>query len=81
MHNRAIGIDGYNQSITGDVAMTVTCAASDCHHVPLVIQKVKRWKNDSHKRRALMGIQEDNKKFWEYSQKVDKEKLSNSKTA
>lgn len=32
-----IGIDGYNQSVTGDVAMTVTCAASDCHHVSLVI--------------------------------------------
>lgn len=34
----AIGVDGYNQSISGDVAMTVTCAASDCHHVPLVIE-------------------------------------------
>lgn len=32
-----IGIDGYNQSISGDVAMTVTCSASDCHHVPLVV--------------------------------------------
>lgn len=30
---------------------------------------------------SLMGIQEDNKEFWEYSQKVDKEKLRNSKTA
>ena len=35
---KVIGVDGFNQSITGEVAMTVTCAASDCHHVPLVIE-------------------------------------------
>lgn len=35
----AIGVDGYNQSVTGEVTMTVTCAASDFHHVPLVIEK------------------------------------------
>ena len=33
----AIGVDGYNTAITGAVSMTVTCAASDCHHIPLVI--------------------------------------------
>ena len=27
----------YNQSITGDVAMSVTGAASDSHHIPCVI--------------------------------------------
>jgi len=37
MKQIVIGVDGYNQSITGDVSMTVTCAASDCHHIPLVI--------------------------------------------
>lgn len=37
-----LGVDGYNQSITGAVAMTVTCAASDCHHVPLVITIKKK---------------------------------------
>ena len=37
----AIGVDGYNTSITGDVTMTVTCAASDFHHVPLVITQTK----------------------------------------
>ncbi len=31
-----VGIDGYNQSITGDKAMSVTGAASDVHHVPAV---------------------------------------------
>ena len=39
-----IGVDGYNQSLTGDVSMCVTCAASDCHHVPMVI--VRKGKND-----------------------------------
>ena len=36
----AIGVDGYNQSITGDKAMPLTSAASDAHHVPLVLNGV-----------------------------------------
>lgn len=35
--NVAIGVDGYNQTLTGNVSMTVTCSASDFHHVPCVI--------------------------------------------
>ena len=30
----AIGVDGYNQSKTGDVSKTISSAASDYHHVP-----------------------------------------------
>lgn len=30
----AIGIDGYNQSVTGDVSKTMTTISSDYHHVP-----------------------------------------------
>ena len=53
-----IGIDAYNQSISGDIAMTVTCSASDCHHVPLVI--VRKVGNgevgiDGFRRRKEMG--------------------------
>ena len=33
----AIGIDGYNQSVTGDVCMSVSASASDAHHVPCLI--------------------------------------------
>lgn len=33
----AIGYDGYNQQLTGDVAKAVTSAASDFHHVPCAI--------------------------------------------
>ena len=33
----AIVDDGYNQTVTGNVSMTVTCSASDFHHVPCVI--------------------------------------------
>lgn len=52
MNRRVIGVDGYNQTITGDVTMTVTCAASDCHHVPLVITKARKTKeNEPDKRR------------------------------
>ena len=32
----AIGVDGYNQSQTGDVSKTISSAASDYHHVPCV---------------------------------------------
>lgn len=34
-----VGVDGYNSTVTGDVSMTVTCAASDFHHVPCCITK------------------------------------------
>ncbi len=33
----------YNQSITGDVAMSITGAASDSHHIPCVITKGGTW--------------------------------------
>lgn len=68
-----IGVDGYNQSITGEVTMTVTCAASDCHHVPLVIVKHKKtieYKNYSisemaiHKEWRSMGLYSDNFYSW-----------------
>lgn len=53
MAKEVIGVDGYNQTLTGDVTMTVTCAASDCHHIPLVITKIRRKSkgNESNKRR------------------------------
>lgn len=33
------GVDGYNQSVTGEVAMTVTSKRADPHHVPCAIMK------------------------------------------
>lgn len=36
---RVIGVDGYNQSVTGEVAMTVTSKRADPHHVPCAIVK------------------------------------------
>ena len=32
------GIDAYNQSVTGDVSMSMTAKSSDAHHVPCVIE-------------------------------------------
>ena len=32
------GVDMYNQSITGDVTMSITGAATDSHHIPCVIK-------------------------------------------
>ena len=51
-NDKAIGVDGYNSSITGDVSPTVTCSASDFHHVPVVIEKKKRVANADYKRRG-----------------------------
>ena len=34
-----IGFDGYNQSATGNVSKTITSAAADSDHVPLVLQE------------------------------------------
>ena len=34
----AVGVDMYNQTLTGDVSMTLTAKNSDCHHVPCVIR-------------------------------------------
>ena len=33
----AEGFDAYNQALTGDKSMTVTCASTDAHHVPCVV--------------------------------------------
>lgn len=33
----AIGLDVYNQYLTGDVSMTLTAIRSDPHHVPCVV--------------------------------------------
>lgn len=35
-----VGADLYNQQTTGDVAMSISAAASDAHHVPTVVKKV-----------------------------------------
>lgn len=35
---QAVGVDMYNQTLTGDVSMTLTAKNSDCHHVPCVIE-------------------------------------------
>lgn len=43
-----IGIDGYNQTVTGNVSRTITCAATDCDHVPLVI--IRHEKSESRTR-------------------------------
>lgn len=32
-----IGADMYNQRLTGKIAMTVSCSATDSHHVPCVV--------------------------------------------
>lgn len=32
------GADMYNQRLTGKVAMTVSCSATDPHHVPCVVR-------------------------------------------
>ena len=37
MDEECIGVDMYNLTLTGDVSMTLTGAASDSHHVPCVI--------------------------------------------
>ena len=36
-HAVAIGLDLYNQTMTGGVAMTLTAKANDPHHVPCVL--------------------------------------------
>lgn len=36
-----IGIDCYNQNVTGDVSMTVTSVRSDFHHVPCFLENKK----------------------------------------
>lgn len=36
----AIGIDAYNQSVTGEVAKPLTSAATDTDHTPAVLTKV-----------------------------------------
>jgi site-specific DNA-cytosine methylase len=41
------GIDGYNQTLTGDKTMSVTGAASDIHHVPGVVYSVENHPADS----------------------------------
>lgn len=46
MNRIVIGVDGYNQSITGDVSRMVPCAATDCDHIPLVIVKRRTMSND-----------------------------------
>ena len=33
----AVGLDSYNQMLTGGVAMTLTAKRSDFHHVPCVV--------------------------------------------
>lgn len=33
-----IGVDGYNQSVTGNIAKTLTSINSDYHHVPCVLE-------------------------------------------
>lgn len=35
---KGIGIDGYNQTITGEVSMTLRSKVADNEHIPLVIQ-------------------------------------------
>ena len=37
--DNAVGCDLYNQQLTGDKSMTMSCAASDAHHVPCVIEQ------------------------------------------
>ena len=34
---RVVGLDLYNQTVTGGVAMTLTAKANDPHHVPCVL--------------------------------------------
>ena len=36
------GVDSFNQSLTGDVSMSVTSSASDYHHVPCVLRHIVR---------------------------------------
>lgn len=55
---RAIGVDGYNQTLTGEVTMTVTCSASDFHHVPLCIM----WRNREMNRLGVIGEQKSRDK-------------------
>jgi hypothetical protein len=42
MENEPIGLDLYNQTITGGVTMTISGAASDSHHIPCVLIKEVR---------------------------------------
>ena len=39
----AVGLDCYNQSLTGDKAKTLNSAASDADHIPCVTYAVKTW--------------------------------------
>jgi DNA (cytosine-5)-methyltransferase 1 len=41
------GIDGYNQTLTGDKTMSITGAASDIHHVPGVVYSAENHPADS----------------------------------
>lgn len=41
------GVDGYNQTLTGDKAKTINSAASDADHVPCAVYSVENHPNDS----------------------------------
>ena len=41
------GVDGYNQTLTGDKAKTLNSAASDADHVPCAVYSVENHPNDS----------------------------------
>lgn len=58
MNRKVIGIDGYNQKITGEVSKTVTCAASDSDHIPLVIVYCKIRSEDENENRESSRVRE-----------------------
>ena len=41
------GVDGYNQTLTGDKAKTLNSAASDADHIPCAVYSVENHPNDS----------------------------------
>lgn len=54
----AVGYDGYNQALTGDVSKTITSARSDTDHIPCVIEAAGFCTEHSAKSRSI-GYEEE----------------------